>query len=126
MEKEITLYWSGGKDCAMALHELRTNPRYAGYRVTSLLTTMTEGYDRISGHGVRRALLEHQADCLGLDLHVAYIPQRSTMSEYEEAMEKALCELMRRGRPSPPRETSSSKSAGWRSSAGWGSGAAFR
>jgi uncharacterized protein (TIGR00290 family) len=94
---EIALYWSGGKDCAMALHELRTHPRYSDYRVTTLLTTLTEGYDRISGHGVQRTVLEHQADCLGLDVHVAYIPQQSTMSIYEAVMENALSELMSKG-----------------------------
>jgi uncharacterized protein (TIGR00290 family) len=65
--------------------------------VTTLLTTLTEGYDRISGHGVRRTLLEHQAGCLGVDLHVAYIPQRCTMSTYESVMENALMELRSRG-----------------------------
>jgi len=86
----MLIYWSGGKDSAMALYEVNTNKRYCGCRITSLLTTLTEGYDRISGHGVRRSLLEHQASCLGLSLHKTYIPQRATMDQYESVIEEAL------------------------------------
>ena len=84
------IYWSGGKDSAMALHEVSTNQRYREYQVTGLLTTLTEGYDRISGHGVRRSLLEYQAACLGLNLHKTYIPKGATMGEYESVIEEAL------------------------------------
>lgn len=97
MDKQVVLYWSGGKDSAMALHEISTNERYEGYRVTSLLTTLTEGYDRISGHGVRRPLLERQAACLGLDLYKTYISKSSTMSEYESVIEQALLTQKREG-----------------------------
>lgn len=92
MDKNMLIYWSGGKDSAMTLYEINTNKRYCGYRVTDLLTTLTEGYDRISGHGVRRALLERQADCLGLRLHKTYIPKGATMDEYESVIEDALAE----------------------------------
>jgi uncharacterized protein (TIGR00290 family) len=91
MNKNVLLYWSGGKDSAMALYEVRTNRRYGGYCVSGLLTTLTEGYDRISGHGVRRTLLEYQAECLGLSVHKTYISQSSTMDEYESVIEEALC-----------------------------------
>jgi diphthamide synthase (EF-2-diphthine--ammonia ligase) len=37
-DKRAVLYWSGGKDSAMALHEITTNQRYGGYCVASLLT----------------------------------------------------------------------------------------
>lgn len=90
MDKNMLIYWSGGKDSAMTLYEINTNKRFCGYRVTDLLTTLTEGYDRISGHGVRRSLLERQADCLGLRLHKTYIPKGATMDEYESVIEDAL------------------------------------
>jgi uncharacterized protein (TIGR00290 family) len=90
MDQKIVLYWSAGKDSIMALREIEMQQRYKGYQVTRLLTTLTEGYDRISGHGVRRALLERQAACLGLDLHKTFIPKKSTMEEYEAVMEEAL------------------------------------
>ena len=50
--------WSGGKDSALALKEILQNDKY---EVVSLLTTVSEGYERISHHGVRRELLEQQA-----------------------------------------------------------------
>lgn len=81
----------------MALYEVRTNQRYREYQVTSLLTTLTEGYDRISGHGVRRSLLEYQTVCLGLRLHKTYIPKAALMSEYETVIEDALTRLKKEG-----------------------------
>jgi uncharacterized protein (TIGR00290 family) len=58
--------------------------------VAALLTTVTEGYNRVSMHGVRRALLEQQADALGLPLHVVSIPQAATNQAYESRMEAAF------------------------------------
>jgi uncharacterized protein (TIGR00290 family) len=97
MTQDMLLYWSGGKDCAVALHELNTNPRYGSYHVTDVLTTLTLGYDRISGHGVRGDLLERQVECLGLNLHKTYIPQRATMSDYDSVIEAALLTYRERG-----------------------------
>ena len=65
MKEKVILSWSGGKDSAFALHELQ---KAENYEISALLTTITEDYDRISMHGVRRALLERQADSLGFPL----------------------------------------------------------
>src|SRR6202030_366903 len=59
-------------------------------RVVALLTTVTEGYDRISMHGVRRELLRRQAESIGLPLHEVFIPPECVNSVYEERMEAAL------------------------------------
>jgi uncharacterized protein (TIGR00290 family) len=79
--------WSGGKDCALALHRVRTD---GSVRVDGLLTTVTDGYDRISMHGVRRALLEAQADALGVALTTVGIPPVCTNDEYEARSGAAL------------------------------------
>ena len=50
MKNQTLLAWSGGKDCAPALYELTRRERI---EIAALLTTVTEGYDRISMHGVR-------------------------------------------------------------------------
>ncbi|HUK30816.1 MAG TPA: hypothetical protein VLV89_06855, partial [Candidatus Acidoferrum sp.] len=71
MAEPVLFCWSGGKDSCMALHELRRDPRY---EIAVLLTTVTETYDRISMHGVRRVLVERQATALGLPLEVVTIP----------------------------------------------------
>jgi len=94
MPEDVLFCWSGGKDSAMALHALRS----AGeYRVTSLLTTVTDEYDRISMHGVRRVLLERQAESIGLPLHAVLIPPQCVNATYEARMNEALSEYLTRG-----------------------------
>ena len=79
--------WSGGKDSALALHSILRERRWS---VTALLTTVTEEYDRISMHGVRRALLRQQAAALGLPLEEVLIPRDASNEAYEAAMTEAL------------------------------------
>src|SRR5579862_1517105 len=94
MPEDVLFCWSGGKDSAMALHALRE----AGEcRITALLTTITEEYDRISMHGVRRELLERQAESLGLPLHPVLIPPQCINAIYEDRMKQALAEHSGRG-----------------------------
>jgi len=83
----ILFCWSGGKDSAMALHTLL---QQKSARVTALLTTVTEGYERISMHGVRRELLARQAESAGLPLHEVFIPPQCVNPIYEARMEEAL------------------------------------
>ncbi len=71
----------------MALHALRRSPTL---RVAGLLTTVTEDYDRISIHGVRRSLLRRQAEAAGLPLHEVVIPRECSNAQYEECMAAAL------------------------------------
>ena len=72
LKKPTLLSWSGGKDSALALHRLRSSP---DFEPTGLLTTINEDYDRISGHGVRRELLERQSASIGLPLREVLIPK---------------------------------------------------
>ncbi len=81
------LSWSTGKDSAYTLHVARA----AGdVEVVGLLTTVTAAYDRVSMHGVRRALLERQAEAAGLPLTVVDIPSPCPDAVYEQAMAAAL------------------------------------
>jgi uncharacterized protein (TIGR00290 family) len=92
MATPVILSWSGGKDSALALHALQLDP---SYDVVALLTTVTLGYDRISIHGVRRALLHDQAERVGLPVHEAGLQPRSSNDEYEAAFLAALREVRR-------------------------------
>jgi uncharacterized protein (TIGR00290 family) len=83
----VLFCWSGGKDSAMALHALLQR---SDIHVTALLTTVTEGFNRISMHGVRRELLERQAESIGLPLHEVLIPPQCVNPIYEARMEEAL------------------------------------
>ncbi len=85
--KKILLAWSGGKDSAMALHELRKDP---DVEIAALLTTITRDYNRISMHGVRSELLEKQAQSLGLPLEKIFISMQASNDEYETAMREVL------------------------------------
>src|SRR5205085_6089135 len=85
--ESILFCWSGGKDSAMALHSLLQQQKF---RVTALLTTVTEGYERISMHGVRRELLQCQVESIGLPLHEVRIPPHCVNSIYEARMQQAV------------------------------------
>jgi len=87
MIEKILFAWSGGKDSTMALYELQKNKNY---EIVTLLTTITEDYDRISMHGVRKILLEQQAESLGLALEKIYITKESSNEEYESKMRDKL------------------------------------
>ena len=91
---KLLLSWSGGKDSALALHEIKQDSRYL---VAGLLTTVTEGYNRISMHGVREELLDRQAQAIGLPLHKVYIPQQCPYEQYEAIMQQALPAFQRSG-----------------------------
>ncbi len=91
---EILLSWSGGKDSCMALDALLKD---TSIRVRALLTTVTEDFDRISMHGVRRKLLQGQAQSLGLPLHEVMIPKQATNAQYEASMAAALAEYRDEG-----------------------------
>lgn len=90
MKEKVVFAWSGGKDSALALHVLLASGRYD---VVSLLTTVSEQYDRVSHHGVRVELLRQQAAAIGIRLHELYLHQdHCSLADYEALMEKAMLE----------------------------------
>jgi uncharacterized protein (TIGR00290 family) len=93
MEK-VLFAWSGGKDSTLALYEIQKSQNY---EIVSLLTTITEGYDRVSLHGLRRTLVEQQAQSLGLPLQKVFIPQDSSNEEYESKMRQILTKFKQAG-----------------------------
>ena len=84
---DILLSWSGGKDAAWTLHTLRQR---RDVRVVGLLTTLTEGFDRVSMQGIRRDALHAQADAACLPVIEAWIPQRADNAVYEASFADAL------------------------------------
>jgi uncharacterized protein (TIGR00290 family) len=79
--------WSSGKDSALALHETSLE---GTLEVTGLLTTVDAGDERVAMHGVRRTLLEAQAERLGLPLCVVELPWPCPNAVYEERMATAV------------------------------------
>ena len=93
MEK-VLFGWSGGKDSALALYEIQKDKKY---EIISLLTTITEGYDRVSLHGVPRILVEQQAKSLGLPIQEVFISKDSSNEEYESRMKETLIRFKQAG-----------------------------
>ena len=93
MKEPLVVAWSSGKDSALALQKILED---GNDRIT-LFTTLTEGYERISMHGVREPLLKIQARSLGLPLDIVTIPQQCSDQEYRRRMEKAMLRHHARG-----------------------------
>jgi uncharacterized protein (TIGR00290 family) len=88
------LSWSGGKDSALALLSLESE-RPKKIELVALLTTLTEVYDRISMHGVRRELLHMQSASFGVPVEEVWIPQRANNETYESRMAASIMKRVR-------------------------------
>jgi uncharacterized protein (TIGR00290 family) len=88
--RPVVLAWSGGKDSARALLALRQDP---AWQVVGLLTTVTEDYGRVSMHGIRRDVLQAQAQATGLPLEEVLIRVGCVDDDYSAAMARALDRL---------------------------------
>ena len=94
MTKKAILSWGGGKDSVLALYEIQKTDNY---EILGLLTTVTKDYDRISFHGVRRILLEQQADSLGFPLKKVFISKKASIEDYESKMREVLAKYLTAG-----------------------------
>ena len=93
----VVLSWSGGKDSALALYELRRDPQWS---VESLLTSVSDEFRRVSHHGIREELLEMQAAAIGLPLEWLRLPSGRgpcTNAVYEELVGQHLSRYVERG-----------------------------
>jgi uncharacterized protein (TIGR00290 family) len=91
---KILLSWSSGKDSAWTLHVL--NQTHPG-SVAALLTTVNSSADRVAMHGVRRALVEAQAEAAGLPLWQVPIPHPCSNDIYEAQMREACARAVAEG-----------------------------
>src|SRR4051794_14561874 len=76
--RQAALLWSGGKDSALALHHVRQG--HPDLNLARLVTCVSQAYDRVSMHGVRRQLIEDQADALGLPVEFVVVPSHPDAS----------------------------------------------
>jgi uncharacterized protein (TIGR00290 family) len=96
MEKRspILLSWSGGKDSSLALYKIQ---KTANYQIVSLITTVTDEYDRVSMHGLRIELLEGQAESLNIPLQKVFISKNAGNDEYEAKFNEELIRFKESG-----------------------------
>ncbi len=94
MAEKILFSWSGGKDSSMGLWRIMEG---GDYEVEALMTTVTDAYNRVSIHGVRRELLKAQAESIGLPLLEISLPGKTSNEEYEEIMGREMEKARQRG-----------------------------
>ncbi len=90
MHPKAIVSWSSGKDSAYALYELK---KLKQFEIVGLVTTLTEEYERVSMHGTREALLDLQAQRLGLQIFKIKIPSPCSNEIYETKMQALITQL---------------------------------
>jgi len=92
--KKTLLSWSSGKDSAWALHVMRQDPDIA---IDGLFTTINQEFDRVAMHAVRVALLQQQADSIGLPIQLIPIPHPCSNADYAKIMNEFVAREKERG-----------------------------
>lgn len=86
--------WSGGKDSALALyHTIRSNE----VSVQALFSVFKADCGRIAMHETGTALMERQAEAIGIPLVPLYCDTRWTQAEYAAALTERLERFKARG-----------------------------
>jgi uncharacterized protein (TIGR00290 family) len=89
---KAVLFWSSGKDSALALHRVRAQGKIT---VVGALTTIAS--NRVAMHGVPEALLDCQARAMGLPLTKILIPFPCPNVVYESKTLAALEQWKKKG-----------------------------
>lgn len=85
--RQALVWWTGGKDSALALYLLQQDP---AWDVLGLISPVSETNGRALLHGVRSEMLEQQADALGLPLQLVPVDWTTSQREREAAYQRAL------------------------------------
>lgn len=88
--KKAFLNWSSGKDAAYALYLLQQKNEFS---VEKLVTTINSESNRVSMHGLRKELLQKQAENIGIPLHLISLPGEVSMKVYNDIMGKEIAKL---------------------------------
>ena len=84
--EKLILSWSGGKDSALCLFELKC----PDYDLAGLLTTVVENTGRVKMHDVRQELIDAQAGSLELPITKVFVSENCSNEEYEAKMGEAF------------------------------------
>jgi uncharacterized protein (TIGR00290 family) len=79
--------WSGGKDSAMALYKMIMSKRY---HVSMLVTTLGDVSKRVTMHGISEAMLDLQAESLGIPLRKVFISESADILQYNKTMQETF------------------------------------
>jgi uncharacterized protein (TIGR00290 family) len=87
--------WSGGKDTALALYHILQQPQQ--WQDGSLLTSVNQGYYRVSMHGVRLQLMQQQANAMALPLVPLFLPEQPDIATYNQLMGHTMQQFKAQG-----------------------------
>lgn len=87
------MFWSSGKDSAAALEAAAA----ADWEIEALVTTVNRPQHRVAVHDVPEALLDRQADMMGLPVEKIEIPAPCPNDEYEQRLLATLRPFSARG-----------------------------
>ncbi len=93
-KEKILMFWSGGKDSALALYELNQNP---AYEVVGLITTFDRETNRVPFHGIPDTLVLEQAKLLKLPLQRIFLPHGASNEDYIKQVSTILSMYAKRG-----------------------------
>lgn len=92
--KKVVLFWSAGKDSAMALHTILNDENM---ELVALITTLNEEYKRISMHGIPELILDRQCETLGLPVIKMWVPNKADNDSYELVFLELCRDLKEKG-----------------------------
>ncbi len=92
--KKVILFWSGGKDSALALRHLSQDP---SLKVIALFTTLDEKTCSNLTHGMPESLYQEQARLLNIPLVRAYLPENCSNEMYKKILAEKLSILKKSG-----------------------------
>jgi uncharacterized protein (TIGR00290 family) len=87
MTKRVIVTSGSGKDSVLSIYKLMKN---IDFEIVAQITTITQDYNRISMHGVRKELLVNQAKSLNIPLEIVSISKGADNNEYEKKMRSLL------------------------------------
>lgn len=93
-KKKVIFFWSGGKDSALALYRIRSNPEF---EVVCLITILNKKTNTVNFHGIKDSLLIQQAELLKLPLQRVYLKDGATNEEYKQTLTPFLQMYKKRG-----------------------------
>ncbi|MCP4915170.1 MAG: diphthine--ammonia ligase [Oligoflexia bacterium] len=92
--KKAVLFWSGGKDSALALHRIKKENQF---QIVSLITTINKNSNRVPFHGINEKQIVLQAKLLGLPLLRVYLPNQASNEDYESKVGGILESFKKKG-----------------------------
>lgn len=92
-KEKAVLAWSGGKDSAVSLFEMKS----PDFKLTNLLTTIEMPEGRVQAHGVRQSLIQKQAASLEIPILFVPVPEAPANAVYEKAVAEVVRPLQKKG-----------------------------